>query len=181
MFSKSKDKDTVKTVNAAPAPSKRGKASAPSIFSSDLIVEGSLHSEGDIQIDGRIEGNIRSGSLTVGEKAAINGDIIANKVTVRGRVVGSIRARQVQLSGSSHVEGDILHNSLAVETGAFFDGNCRHAEDPLNAEMPKTMKSAKNAPAAAPMKTKTSNGAGDVQGERTLGRAIPSALTTPHN
>ena len=175
MFSKSKDKD-IATSHAAPAPTKRGKASAPSIFSSDLIVEGSLHSDGDIQIDGQIKGDIRSGSLTIGDKAVIDGDIVANNVTIRGRVVGSIRARRVQLSGTSHVEGDILHNSLAVETGAFFDGNCRHAEDPLTAEMPKTMRSAKSE--GNPLKVRVNNGSGE-HAERPLTKAIPSALTTP--
>jgi hypothetical protein len=29
------------------------------------------------------------------------------------------------------VEGDILHEAFAVETGAFFEGNCRHADNPL--------------------------------------------------
>jgi hypothetical protein len=38
----------------------------------------------------------------------------------------------VQLSSTCHVEGDILHEALAVETGAFFEGNCRHSDDPIN-------------------------------------------------
>jgi cytoskeletal protein CcmA (bactofilin family) len=29
------------------------------------------------------------------------------------------------------VEGDILHEAIAVETGAFFEGNCRHSDNPL--------------------------------------------------
>lgn len=113
---------------------KLAKAAAPSIFSSDLIVEGTLHSEGDIQVDGRVEGNIKSGSLTVGEKAVINGELVAKEIIIRGRVIGSVRGYKVQLSSTSHVEGDILHNALAVESGAFFDGNCRHADDPLTQE-----------------------------------------------
>ena len=163
MFSRSKDSGSASPQSIgqshAPAPPKRsGGRATPSIFSSDLQVEGTLHSEGDIQIDGRIDGNIRSGSLTIGEKAVINGEIVANDVTVRGRVLGSIRARKVQLAGTAHVEGDILHNALAVESGAFFDGNCRHAEDPLTAEMPKGMRS----------------GAGDSSGSQQLGRMRPA-------
>ncbi|HEV2682247.1 MAG TPA: polymer-forming cytoskeletal protein, partial [Rhodanobacter sp.] len=44
---------------------------------------------------------------------------------------GSIRARKVLLCATSHVEGNILHEAFAVETGAFFEGNCRHADNPL--------------------------------------------------
>jgi cytoskeletal protein CcmA (bactofilin family) len=29
------------------------------------------------------------------------------------------------------VEGNILHEALAVEIGAYFEGNCRHSDNPL--------------------------------------------------
>jgi len=166
-------------------PVKPNKAAAPSIFSSDLIVEGTLHSEGDIQIDGRIEGNIKSGSLTIGEKAVINGELVAKEIIVRGRVIGSIRGYKVQLSSTSHVEGDILHNALAVESGAFFDGNCRHAEDPLTADgptkpvsRPATGGETSTQPGSSPIKSKpapkTSNGLNAEEQHRGLGlRSTP--------
>lgn len=104
---------------------------APSIISSDLVVIGTLTSTGDIQIDGRVDGDIRSGSVTIGEKANFEGEIVAEECTIRGRVQGIVRARKVHLSGTCHMEGTILHESLAVEIGAFFEGSCRHCADPL--------------------------------------------------
>ena len=90
-----------------------------------------LTSTGDIQIDGRVEGDVRSVGLVIGDKAEIHGEIFAEDVTVRGQVVGRIRARKVLLAATSHVEGDILHEALSVEAGAFFEGNCRHSDNPL--------------------------------------------------
>jgi len=118
---------------AAATPMKRaaGKSSAPSIISSDLVVQGSLSSSGDVQIDGRVEGDIHSAGLVIGEKAHIEGEVFADDVTVRGRVQGSIRARKVLLCSTCHVEGNILHEAFAVEAGAFFEGNCRHSDNPL--------------------------------------------------
>jgi cytoskeletal protein CcmA (bactofilin family) len=118
---------------AAATPMKRaaGKSSAPSIISSDLTVQGSLSSSGDVQIDGRVEGDIHSAGLVIGEKAHIEGEVFAEDVTVRGHVQGSIRARKVLLCSTCHVEGNILHEAFAVEAGAFFEGNCRHSDDPL--------------------------------------------------
>ena len=106
-------------------------SSAPSIISADLVVTGTLTSSGDIQIDGKVEGNVNTSNLVIGEKALIQGDVAAEEVTVRGRVQGSIRARKVLLASTCHVEGDILHEAFAVETGAFFEGNCRHSDNPL--------------------------------------------------
>ena len=112
-------------------PQKRLGRSAPSIISNDLVVIGTLTSTGDIQIDGRVDGDIRSGSVTIGEKANFEGEIVAEECTIRGRVQGIVRARKVQLSGTCHMEGTILHEALAVEVGAFFEGTCRHSADPL--------------------------------------------------
>ena len=115
--------------NAAKRP---GRSAGPSIISGDLNVTGALVSNGDIQIDGLVEGDVRSIGLVVGEKAEIRGEILAEDVTVRGKVIGRIRARKVQLSATAHVEGDILHEAFAVESGAFFEGNCRHSDNPLD-------------------------------------------------
>ena len=145
MFTKGKESDygsqpiydTPTSKESSPAPQPQAKTKgriAPSIFSADLTIEGSLKSDGDVQFDGKIEGSIRSRSLTVGEEAVINGEIIADDVTIRGRVLGSVRARKVHLASTSHVEGDIFHNALGVESGAFFQGNCRHVEDPTSAD-----------------------------------------------
>ena len=137
MFYKAKDPIApMPSEAAAPvaAPKRPSRATAPSIISADLIVTGTLVSNGDIQIDGIVEGDVRSVGLVIGEKAEIHGEILAEDMTVRGRVIGRIRARKVQLSATSHVEGDILHEAFAVETGAFFEGNCRHSDNPLGEE-----------------------------------------------
>jgi cytoskeletal protein CcmA (bactofilin family) len=117
---------------AAAGPPKRGlRNGTPSIISADLIVRGALFSAGDVQIDGRVDGDIRAGGLIVGEKAVIVGDVYAEEIVVRGRVEGGISARKVSLSSTCHVEGNILHEALAVEIGAYFEGNCRHSDNPL--------------------------------------------------
>jgi cytoskeletal protein CcmA (bactofilin family) len=123
---------------ASPAPKRLGRSgTAPSIISGDLTVTGALNSTGDMQIDGIVEGDVRSVGLVIGERAEIHGEIWAEDVTVRGKVIGRIRARKVLLSATSHVEGDILHEAFAVEAGAFFEGNCRHSDNPLGDEMRK--------------------------------------------
>ncbi len=107
------------------------RTAAPSIICADVVITGILCGDGDIQVDGRIEGNIRAATLVLGETSQVHGEVQAERVTVRGRVDGSIRAREVLLAASSHVEGDVLHTTLEVESGAVINGNFRHAADPL--------------------------------------------------
>jgi cytoskeletal protein CcmA (bactofilin family) len=153
MFSKSKDAILpAPSISATPlAPPKRaGRSTAPSIVSADLTVTGTLVSNGDIQIDGIVDGDVRSIGLVIGEKAEIHGEVLADDITVRGRVIGRIRARKVQLCATSHVEGDILHEAFAVEAGAFFEGNCRHSDNPLADAPDGAMPDRKTAAASAP-------------------------------
>ena len=132
MFSKSSKEPEVPQVPQTGAPKRAPRnGGVPSIISADVIVRGTLVSQGDVQIDGKIDGDIRANALVVGDKAIIQGDIYAEEAVVRGRVEGSIRARKVQLCATCHVEGNILHEALAVEIGAFFEGNCRHSDNPL--------------------------------------------------
>lgn len=133
MFSKTKEAETTSpTPVQSASPPKRAKASeTPSVISAELIVKGTLISAGDVQVEGKIDGDIRAAGLVIGEKAIIVGDIYAEEAVVRGRVEGSIRARRVQLCATCHVEGNVLHESLAVENGAFFEGNIRHTDNPL--------------------------------------------------
>ena len=118
--------------SASAQPKRAGlRNGTPSIISADLIVRGALFSAGDVQIDGRVDGDIRAGGLIVGEKAVIVGDVYAEEIVVRGRVEGGISARKVSLQSTCHVEGNILHEALSVEIGAYFEGNCRHSDNPL--------------------------------------------------
>lgn len=132
MFNK-KDSPAPET-GSPPPPVKRSamKSKAPSILSADLTITGSISSEGEVQLDGIVEGDVRAGSLSIGEEATVKGEVVAESVVVRGRVEGSVRARQVQLAATARIEGDIIHATLAVESGAYFDGHCRRSSDPLS-------------------------------------------------
>jgi cytoskeletal protein CcmA (bactofilin family) len=145
MFSRTKDSTEAAST---PAQVRRPMKAAPSIISMDMTVSGSLTAGGDIQVDGKVDGDITSGSLTIGEKAVVNGEILAEEVVVRGKIVGSIRARKVQLCSTCHVEGDIYHQALAVETGAYFEGNCRHSDDPLKESAPPASRRVSSPPAS---------------------------------
>jgi cytoskeletal protein CcmA (bactofilin family) len=114
----SKDRDT----------SDRRAAGVPSILSNGMQVTGDIASDGEVQIDGVLSGDIRCAKLTIGETGRIHGSVIADSCLVHGEVIGQIKADSVTLSRSSRVEGDVLHDTLAIEPGARLDGHCRRLE-----------------------------------------------------
>ena len=101
------------------------KNAAPSLVSAELEVVGNLTTDGELHIDGTVEGEIRCKQLTVGESAVLAGKITADEIEVRGRVEGSIHARSVHLTKTAEIVGDIWHDSLSIDAGAFLDGHCR--------------------------------------------------------
>ncbi len=120
MFSRSK-----KEPGNTPAAQGPRKPSAPSIISADLRIVGDLNSEGEVQVDGFIDGDIRTKTLLIGESATVKGEIVSDTVRVYGKVNGQIKARAVTLAKSSQVTGNILHENLSIEEGAFLEGHCK--------------------------------------------------------
>ena len=103
-------------------------AGIPSLISSDLEIIGDLRCAGDIQVDGKVEGNIKSKTVTVGEGAQVKGSIAADRATLFGSVDGEIKADQIIIAKTAKVVGDIIHRSLSVEAGAILDSHCRHLD-----------------------------------------------------
>src|ERR1700748_3027492 len=105
MFSSKKEAFPPPPMRAMTVPSAKraARSSGSSIISAALVLHGTLVSTGDIKIDGRVEGDVHSADLVIGDKAFIHGEILAEEVTIRGRVQGSVRARKVLLCSTSHV------------------------------------------------------------------------------
>lgn len=106
----------------------RRSIGAPSILSADMQVTGDIVSDGEVQVDGILSGDVKCAKLTIGESGRISGSVVADECLVHGEVVGQIRSDSVTLSRSSRVEGDVLHDTLAIEPGARLDGHCRRIE-----------------------------------------------------
>lgn len=121
----SRDKSDARLGGDGPAAPRKG-GSIPSIISSDLRVIGDLSSEGDLQIDGVIEGDVESRSLTVGINAKVKGSVSADDARICGTVEGEVKANSVIVAETARVIGDVVHEKLSVETGAYLEGNCRH-------------------------------------------------------
>ena len=140
--------DAIKSASNKPA-----VRAAASIICSDVRIQGSIVSEGALQIDGDVEGDVTAADITIGGSGHIVGEVKAEMVKIKGKIKGSIRARKVELETGAHVEGDIVHASLAIQSNAVFEGQVKHADDPLKDAAPKAAAPRPSAPAPGATET----------------------------
>jgi cytoskeletal protein CcmA (bactofilin family) len=107
---------------------------ATSSISSGMTVIGKVNCDGTIKIFGRIEGELHGSTVVIADGAQMEGDIVAEDLTVGGRVKGAIHAKRVKLIGSADVDGDIYHRSLSIEENARFEGSSRREDREKNVD-----------------------------------------------
>ena len=95
-------------------------------FGNGTIITGDVSTEGDVRIDGKINGNVQSKSkVVVGNTGVIEGNILCQNAYIDGRVNGNIEVSELLiLSKTALVVGDIKIKKFVVEEGARFNGKC---------------------------------------------------------
>lgn len=90
-------------------------------------VEGKFYGQGNMIIEGVVEGSIKTANdLRIEDGAVVKASIRAKNIYIAGIVQGDIKAQEsVQLTGTAKVYGDLETKLLAIETGALFFGNCK--------------------------------------------------------
>ncbi len=101
------------------------KAAVQSIIGPELTVTGDLISDGEILVDGRIEGHIKTHALTIGEGGTIKGVVTAGEVLVAGTMDGKIRAKTVSLASTGRIQGYAWQDNLAGSGHARSSGRAR--------------------------------------------------------
>jgi cytoskeletal protein CcmA (bactofilin family) len=115
--------------SAAPTPAAAESGNGVSSISAGMTVIGKIAGSGAVKILGRVEGELHASTVLIADGAEVEGDVVAEELTVGGRVKGTIRANRVRLNSTAIVEGDIFHRSLAIEENARFDGTSRRDDN----------------------------------------------------
>jgi len=104
--------------------------SAINLIGTGTEITGDINSNGDIRVDGALNGNLKtSGKLVIGETGKIKGEIVCKNSEVLGTIEGKITVSELlSLKASSRIEGDIITKKLAIEPGARFTGSCNMSE-----------------------------------------------------
>lgn len=95
----------------------------PSILAPDIRITGDIKGEGDVSIEGPLDGNVTARCVTVGPEGHVTGSVKAEQVVISGTVEGDVKAGEVSFTASSKFKGTVtVHGFLEVERGARFEG-----------------------------------------------------------
>ena len=114
-----------KSETSLDVPEKPGTGAA-SIIASGTTLKGDITSNGDIRIDGSLQGNIHcTAKVVIGANGSVEGDISGHTADIMGKVTGTIKVKDLlQLKGGSQVNGNLHAGKLQIEPSANFNGQC---------------------------------------------------------
>ena len=104
---------------------------ADTVIGVDVNVKGNLNNKGSIQVNGTVEGEIKSDeNITVGETALVTGPVVAKNILVSGKVAGTVSAHEkLEVDPTGSITGDIKTKTLIFREGANFNGTCAMSEE----------------------------------------------------
>jgi cytoskeletal protein CcmA (bactofilin family) len=102
-------------------------SNSSNIIGKGNTLEGNLESFGNIRIEGRVIGSVKSKSkIALGQSSFVDGDILAQNAEIAGEVKGKVEVSELlTLKKTAIINGDIITNKFIVESGATFNGSCK--------------------------------------------------------
>ncbi len=109
---------------ANPEPLVKSNGNSKNVLHKDVKIKGTLEFDQEFELDGFIDGEVKSKSgLIIGKNATIKGLVQTQSVTLFGKVYGDIIVEdKCILKASSVLEGDVTSARISIEEGANFCG-----------------------------------------------------------
>jgi cytoskeletal protein CcmA (bactofilin family) len=100
------------------------KSNDQAVLGNGLAVRGRVHGEGDLRIEGSIEGDVRvAGHLELAGQGSVTGRVEASAITVAGDLEGDVHTEgAVHIAAGGSLRGDVAAAELSLDEGGRFNG-----------------------------------------------------------
>ena len=91
-------------------------SNSSNIIGKGTIVNGSIETFGNIRVEGKVIGDIKTKSKAAfGHSSQVDGSVLAQNAEVAGYIAGTIEVtEQLVLKATATIDGDIITNKLLV-------------------------------------------------------------------
>lgn len=110
------------------------------LISKGTRIMGDIHFSGDLQIEGKVQGNIiveggNDAKLVVADKGVVEGEIRVPVVVINGKVIGDVySSKHLELAAKAVVEGNVHYQLIEMVKGAQVNGSLVYGEPAGNAK-----------------------------------------------
>lgn len=113
--------------------------SSVNFIAKETVITGDVQSNGDIRIDGILNGTLKSaGKVVIGSTGKVEGEITCQNAEIEGDLKVKLLVKErLSLKATSVLRGDIITSKLSIEPGAILSGTCQMENlDKLPSDIP---------------------------------------------
>ena len=107
---------------------KKHASHTEALIATGTVVAGDILFSGGLRIDGEVIGDVRArdgqpGTLVIGEKGRVHGNIEVTHLVINGLVTGRIEAKEcIRLQSKARVNCDVEYAAAEIHPGAVIQG-----------------------------------------------------------
>jgi cytoskeletal protein CcmA (bactofilin family) len=88
-----------------------------------VVIVGSINLPGHATVNGRLDGELKAGSLDVGATGHVNGKVTAKSITVSGELSQEIYCSEhFHILSTGKVTGKLVYGEIQIDRGGLFFG-----------------------------------------------------------
>jgi len=97
---------------------------AETIIGASIKVKGNFQGQGDIIIEGTLEGSLKTdANIFIGDRAKVVASVESKDIIVNGEVRGNLKAKNyLAIGGTAKIFGDVQYGEISIEKGATING-----------------------------------------------------------
>jgi len=105
--------------------SMRGGAGSLSFIGREVTITGNIGGNGNLHIDGTVEGDVAAASFILGAEGHVRGNIVADAAQISGMVDGTVAAKSLVIEATARINGDLSYDAVSVASGAQVEGRVK--------------------------------------------------------
>lgn len=111
---------------------RKNKGTIDSLIGISTNIEGNVHFQGGLRIDGHVKGNVvadgeEPSMLVISEHAKVEGEVRVSHLVVNGEIIGSVYSTALlELQPRARITGDVFYKAVEMHGGALVSGKMTH-------------------------------------------------------
>jgi cytoskeletal protein CcmA (bactofilin family) len=95
----------------------RNVLAKPSIISEGFTFEGTITSDGVLNIAGTVRGKITAKSVLIDSSGKVDGELNSEQLVIKGQLKGDVNCEDLNVGPLAHVDGNIVYKYIHIQRG----------------------------------------------------------------